>query len=89
MTPGELLIIGIAAGLILCVLLGELLHWTLSWRELLTAMPAALLIEITINLAAGMASHPGGFAGFSNISTSLALAFIGILAAVLHMLPED
>ena len=88
MTPGELLIIGIAAGLILCVLLGDLLHWTLSWRELLTAMPTALLIEITIKLAAGTASHPGGFAGFSNISPSLVLAFIGILA-VLHVLPED
>jgi hypothetical protein len=88
MTPGELLIIGTAAALILCVLLGELLHWTLSWRELLTAMSAAFLIEITINLAAGTAAHPDGFAGFSNISPSLALAFIGILAA-LHMLPED
>jgi hypothetical protein len=85
-TPGELLVIGIAAVLILCVLLGELLHWTLSWRELLTATSAAFLIEITIkgrsdfDLAAMTAVYPGGFAGSSHVCPCVALAFIGILA---------
>jgi hypothetical protein len=94
MTPGELLVIGITAGMILCALLNELLHWTPSWRELLTAMSAAILIDLAINnrrdvdLADAAATHSSDGVGVPHVCPCVALAFIGVLA-VLHVMREE
>jgi hypothetical protein len=94
MTPGELLVIGIMAGMILCALLNELLHWTPSWRDLLTAMSAATLIDLAINnrrdfdLAGVATTHSSEVVGVPHVCPCVALAFIGILA-VLHVLREE
>lgn len=91
MTPGELLIIGITAGLILCALLNEFVHWTPPWRDLLTALSAAILIDLAISnrhnleLGAVAAAYSGEIAGSPHACPCVALAFIGVLA-VLHIL---
>jgi hypothetical protein len=92
MTPSERLVIGTAAGLILCTLLNELFRWTPSWRDLLTATAAAVLIDLAINgqtrrdlgLVGIAATHPGDIAVFPHACPCAALAFIGLLA-VLHV----
>jgi hypothetical protein len=94
MTPGELLVIGITAGIILCALLNELLHWTPSWRDLLTAMSAAILIDLAINnrrdfdLVSVAATHSSEGLGVPHVCPCIALAFIGVLA-VLHVIREE
>jgi hypothetical protein len=77
MTPGELLVIGMTAGVILCSLLNDLLRWTPSWRDLLTASLTAMLIDLAIN-------RPD----LDLATTYAALAFIGVLA-VLHVIGEE
>jgi hypothetical protein len=77
MTPGELLVIGMTAGLILSSLLNDLLRWTPSWRDLLTASLTAMLIDLAIDRR-----------DLDLATTHAALAFIGVLA-VLHVIGED
>jgi hypothetical protein len=77
MTPGELLVIGMTAGVILCSLLNDLLRWTPSWRDLLTASLTAMLIDLAINRR-----------DLDLATTHAALAFIGVLA-VLHVIGEE
>jgi hypothetical protein len=74
------MVIGIAAGLIL----SAILRWTPSWRELLVAMAAAVLIDLTINSQA----LPGAMVSYPHVCPCVALAFIGVLA-VLHVLRRD
>jgi hypothetical protein len=49
MAPHVLLVIGIAAGFIPRALLNELFRWTPSWRDLLTALAMAVLIDLAIS----------------------------------------
>jgi hypothetical protein len=86
MLPHEMFI-GVAAGLIL----SALLRFTPTWRELLTAAVAAVLIDFAINspalrrLIRIAATQPGEISGHPHVCPCLALAFICVLA-VLHVL---
>jgi hypothetical protein len=91
MTPGELLVIGMTAGVILCSLLNELLRWTPSSRDLLTAMPTAILIDLAINGRRDLdlaATYAGEAAGAPHVCPCVASAFIAVLA-VLHVIGEE
>jgi hypothetical protein len=91
MTPGELLVIAIVAGLILCALLSRLRNGTRGWRSLMTALSAALLIELAANarrdhdLVGVTVTFPGDPFGFPHVCPCIAAIFVGILA-VLHVL---
>jgi hypothetical protein len=76
MTPGELLVVGITAGVILCSLLNELLRWTTSSHDMLTALSTAILLDLAITGRRGVDLAP------------IALAFIGALA-VLHAIRKE
>jgi hypothetical protein len=73
------MVIGIAAGLVL----SAILRWTPSWRDLLVAMVAAVLIDFTISSRA----LPGAIASL-HVCPCMALAFIGVLA-VLHVMRRN
>jgi hypothetical protein len=91
MTPSELLVIAIVAGLILCALLSRLRNGTPGSRSLLTVLSAALLIELAVNarrdheLLGVTVTFPSDPVGFPHVCPCIAAIFIGILA-VLHVL---
>jgi hypothetical protein len=90
MTLGEMLVIGIMAGVIVCSLLNELLRWTPSSHDVLTALLTAVLLDLAVNgrHAFDLAATRAGEVGAPHACPCVALAFIGVLA-VLHVIREE
>jgi hypothetical protein len=87
MSPHDHMMIGIAAGLILATFL----RWAPSWADLLTAVAAAILIDLVIthhqrrDFDGVAVSHASDSVGAAHVCACVAVAFIGVLA-VLHIM---
>jgi hypothetical protein len=88
MVENAQLMMGVAAGLMLSVLI----RWGPTWRQLLAAIATASLIDFAINharralhLAGNTAMPSGEFPIYPHACPCIALTFIGVLA-VIHIM---
>jgi hypothetical protein len=88
MTPGEQVIIGVLAGLILCALF----RWKPFVRDMLAAMAAAVFLDLMINepthrgvdLASRASRLPEEILSYPHFSLGVATAVAAVLAS-LHL----